>query len=157
MTQPRSGMSPRPTGPPYLVVVGQQPVHIGHVLARQLLQHQRPIGREQQPVTAACPARGAPGQGHLGGTRGGDRWPGARGQPGGPPQSAPPTHLVVLVVDAKALAKVTEHLGTVFLELEVAGQVLPEFGGVRGEFLGVPRCGMLPLHPLPRAAHLLNR
>lgn len=42
----------------------------------------------------------------------------------------PPPHLVVLVVDGEALAEVAEHLGTVLLELEVAGQVLP---GDRGD------------------------
>lgn len=42
-------------------------------------------------------------------------------------------HLVVLVIDAEALAEVAEDLGTVLLELEVAGQVLPrDFGGGGG-------------------------
>lgn len=77
-------------------------------------------------MPTARPARGAPGQGHLGDR---DRWAQTRGAPGGPPKNGPQAHLVVLVVDAEAFAQVSEHLRTVLLELEVAGKVLPEFGG----------------------------
>lgn len=69
-------------------------------------------------------------------------------------------HLVVLVIDAEALAEVAEDLGTVLLELEVAGQVLPrDFGGgggVSGNMRYAPPVSVsFPTPPPP--AHRLKR
>lgn len=119
------------------MVVGQEVVDVGHVLAGKLLHHQRAVGREEEPPVAALPVRGAPRQRHL-------FW-GTHSDvelQGGPkaqktPQGVSP-HLIVLVVDAEALAEVAEDLGTIFLELEVAGEVLPGGVGETVRYWGSP-------------------
>lgn len=56
---------PPPCRSPYLVVVGQQPVHVGHVLTRQLLHHQRAVVGQQQAAVAVLSVGGAARQRHL--------------------------------------------------------------------------------------------
>ena len=44
------------------------------------------------------------------------------------PQSIINSHQVILVINAKSIAKVPEDLGTILLELEMTGQIFPGIG-----------------------------
>lgn len=100
-------------------------MHLGDVFAGHGFDDEAAVvGGQEAAAEAALRVaveRGAPGQGVLG-RRAQARSAGqARGLPNG--RSAP--HLIVLVVDTKALPQVAEHHGTVLLKLEATGQVFP--------------------------------